>query len=521
MLSRAQLVTLGVLLLLPVLLFAGIGVWTLWETNRLIWLSWSIPLCWGASWLLFRLWGKPLLGAPPELDVTHWTPRDEEAAEIIRHEQERAKDIPPAQLVDTTFYSEQTLELARKIGRRYHPKAADPLGSLTVLEVLAATQLVSEDLEQWFQNSVPASHLITVSQWQLLSQAPQWWNLASNAGWIASIAMNPANLGRYFVSKFAVDPISKQLQGSLLTAFYMLYLRQVGYYLIEMNSGRLRGGAAKYRQIMRRMSPGVPIPIETPANNAEAAAPVAVSIAVIGQVKAGKSSLVNSLLGAQQAAVDVLPSTRAVQRYRLQSTSEVGASEALTLLDTPGYGEAGASPEQFEDTLNAVRLADLVLVVMDGKSPAKQADQRVLSQLAEWYRAHPQFKPPPMVGVVSKIDLLSPVREWQPPYEWTRPMRIKEESIAGAVDYVREQLGAHFDAVVPVCTDRSHDRIYGIAEFLLPAMTALLTEARAVSLLKTLHLEQDRGKFLRIFDQALQGGRQLIELWRANAATRI
>src|SRR5262249_2163285 len=149
--------------------------------------------------------------------------------------------------------------LASKIARHYHPNAADPLGSLTVLEVLAATQLVSQDLEEWFERFVPGSHLITVAQWQMLSNAPQWWNIASTVGWIASSAMNPINIGRYFVSKLAVDPLSKELQGGLLTAFYMLYIRQVGYYLIEMNSGRLRGGAAKYRQLMTRISPDAPV----------------------------------------------------------------------------------------------------------------------------------------------------------------------------------------------------------------------------------------------------------------------
>lgn len=517
MLSRAQLTTLGLLLLLPILLFAGVGAWELWGSGWLFWLSWSIPIFWGLAWGLLRFWGKPLVAPWPQLDETHWTPRDEVAAEIIRLEQERAKTVPQEKLVDTQYYSQVTQELAAKIARHYHPKAANPLSHLTVLEILAAAQLVSEDLEDWFLRNVPGSHLVTVSQWQMLSNAPRWWQIASNAGWVASILINPANIGRYFVSKLAVDPLSKELQGSLLTAFYLLYIRQVGYYLIEMNSGRLRGGAASYRKLMRRMDGTT----ENMIGSSGETSPditnhqvVDVSIAVIGQVKAGKSSLVNSLLGNQQAVVDVLPATRKVQRYRLHPPDGPDANQTLTLLDTPGYAEAGASPEQFEETLNAVRHADLVLVVMDAKSPAKQADGKVLDELAAWYRDHPQFKPPPTVGVVSKIDALSPAMEWQPPYNWERPLRIKEESIAGAIEYVREMLGSHFDAVVPVCTDRAHDRRWGIDEFLLPAMTALLTEARAVSLVKMLHQEHDRGKFLKVLHQAVSAGRQLIELWR-------
>lgn len=516
--TRIQLFGVGFLLLLPILLFAGIGAWQLWGSGWLFWLSWTIPVCWGLAWLMLRAWGNPLEISPPPLDETHWTPRDEDAAEIIRQQQELAKTATPEQLVDPKFYSLTAQQLAEKIAKHYHPKAQDPLGKLTVLEVLAATELVSEDLEKWFLENVPGSHLITISQWKLMSNAPQWWQYASNAGWLASIAMNPVNIGRFFVSKLAVDPLSKQLQGSLLTGFYLLFLRQVGYYLIEMNSGRLRGGAEKYREMMRRMQPG-PVVREAASGVDEVKtamrSAVDVTIAVIGQVKAGKSSLVNALLGSQQATVDVLPSTRSVQRYRLETLGDSGVAETLTVLDTPGYGESGASPEQFADTLQAVRNSDLVLVVMDSKSPAKQADDKVLEELAGWYRSQPQFKPPPMVGVVSKIDALSPLMEWQPPYDWTQPQRPKEKNIAGAIDYVREQLGRHFDAVVPVCTDRSHQREYGLAEFLVPAMTALLTEARAVSLVKALHLEQDQGKFTKVVLQAISAGRQLIQAWRS------
>ncbi len=517
MLSRLQFFVVGLLLLAPMLLFAGVGAWALWTSGHWFWLSWSIPLCWGLGWLLLRLWRKPLSAPVPELDQTHWTPRDEAAAVIVRQVQEHAQNIPLEKLTDTAYYREVTQDLAGKIARHYHPKAADPLGKLTVLEILAATQLVSEDLEDWFQRYVPGSHLITVSQWQMLSQAPKWWQAASNAGWIASILVNPVNLGRYFVSKLAVDPLSKQLQGGLLTSFYMLYIRQVGYYLIEMNSGRLQGGAANYRRIMRRMKPDLSKAEAVPSSG-EPAEPAAVdvSIAVIGQVKAGKSSLVNCLLGDQQATVDILPSTRTVDRYRLEFPEDSGGTERLTLLDTPGYGEAGASPEQFAETLAAVRECDLVLLVSDAKSPAKQADARFLQELAAWFAAQPHYKPPPLLGVASKIDSLSPVMEWDPPYDWPRPRRPKEESIAGAVGYLRELLGASLEAVVPVCTDRQRDHVYGVQEYLIPAMTALLSEARAVSLVKALNKENDRGKYRKVFQQVLDAGVRLKDLWGKN-----
>ena len=45
---------------------------------------------------------------------------------------------------------------------------------------------------------------------------------------------------------------------NLLGAFYTLYLRQAGHYLIELNSGRLRGGWA-LRAVIGRIGGDQPV----------------------------------------------------------------------------------------------------------------------------------------------------------------------------------------------------------------------------------------------------------------------
>lgn len=236
--------------------------------------------------------------------------------------------------------------------------------------------------------------------------------------------LNPASLARYAVSKAFVDPLSKQLQTNLLGTFYALFVRQLGFYLIELNSGRLRGGSAAYRAAMSRID--ATKTATSPKQPESTPKPVTVTIAVIGQVKAGKSSLVNCLLGEQRAAVDVLPLTHAVERYDLHMDDR---SDRLVLLDTPGYSDAGATAEQLSDTFEAARNADLVLLVLDVRSPAKQADVATLEKLEAWFRKEHRLKPPSIVGVLSKIDGLSPVMEWSPPYSWESPSRPKEQNI--------------------------------------------------------------------------------------------
>ncbi len=45
-----------------------------------------------------------------------------------------------------------------------------------------------------------------------------------------------------------------EIQNEAMRAFYQHYLRQTSFYLIEMYSGRLRGGSKEYRQKFGPMS---------------------------------------------------------------------------------------------------------------------------------------------------------------------------------------------------------------------------------------------------------------------------
>ncbi len=506
MLSRWQFITLSVLTLLPILLLAGFGGWSLYQTGYWFWLWWTMPICWGAASLLWRRWGKLITLPQPPLDRSHWTPQDQAATAIVESEQQRVGEYSKEQLCDPQFYTRVTQELALKIAQHYHPKAIDPLGQRTVVEILAAVQLISADVEDWFLKYVPGGHLVTVSKWRLLSHAPGWWQTASNAGWVASILINPLNLGRFFVSKLAVDPLSGQVQQNLLGLFYTAYIRQAGYYLIELNSGRLQGGSERYRRWMHCLEnvPPAPTPGSPPVEST--AEPVTITIALIGQVKAGKSSLVNALVGRRAAVTDVLPATKRVQRI---AYSQPDRGDRFVLLDTTGYSDAGATLEQQQETREAVRQADLVLLVLDARSPARDADVKTLSGLTQWYASQPQLKPPPVLAVLNKIDGLSPVMEWSPPYDWKQPVRPKEKNIAAAMDYVREVFGPKIKAVVPTTCDVEHDRVTGIDTDLVPMMAGHLDQARSAALLRELRTSFDRDKFSQVAGQVWEIGKKI------------
>jgi uncharacterized protein len=327
--------------------------------------------------------------------------------------------------------------------------------------------------------------------------------------WIGSIALNPLNISRYVVSKVAMDPLSKQLQQNVLGAFYGLYVRQAGYYLIELNSGRLRAGSKRYREVMGRLQ-GDALPKSTSPIPEDTSPPqtTTITIAIIGQVKAGKSSLVNCLLGGQKAVMDVLPATQTVTRYTLTWPER---SEQLVLLDTPGYSDAGATPQQLRETSEAVRQAQVFLLVLDVRSPARDADVKTLAALNDWFNAHPRFHPPRLIVVLNKIDGLSPVMEWSPPYDREKPTKPKERNIAAACDYAREIFGTQAVEYIPVCADIEHERQWGISEQLLPAISRHLDAARASSLLRGLHVDYDKNRMRQVVGQVYEAGRKLFD----------
>src|SRR5207249_714821 len=130
--------------------------------------------------------------------------------------------------------------------------------------------------------------------------------------------------------------------------FYTAFIHRVGTYLIEVNSGRLRVGAKRYRELMAAYAPaegaGGPAGKEKPgqAEAGRGGAEVPVCLTVYGQAKAGKSSLINALLGERRAATDVVPVTSEVTRYALRR----GGEESLEVLDTVGYGQEGPREDQ-------------------------------------------------------------------------------------------------------------------------------------------------------------------------------
>src|SRR5262249_53298737 len=200
----------------------------------------------------------------------------------------------------------------------------------------------------------------------------QWYERARNLYWLTAALFSPVETAaKYVTAQLGMSRPWDLLQQDLTGWFYTAFVHRLGTYLIELNSGRLRVGARRYRALLdaelkrQREAP-------TPPRGADGAAPASaastdrdvgarrVTLTILGQVKAGKSSLINALLGEERAHTDVLPATSDVTRYELYPEK---AGTQLVLLDTVGYAHSGPRADQLRVTEDCARQSDLLILV--------------------------------------------------------------------------------------------------------------------------------------------------------------
>jgi hypothetical protein len=519
--SRWRIVVVILLVLLPFILLAGIGSYHLWATGLGL-LAWSgMMLCMSAGYLIGWYWQRQRrLLRPPDFEPSPlWTERDRQAWQLVEARATKAPEINPEKLTELDYYVDQAREMAQELASCYNPGAHDPVGALTIPEILSVIELAAHDMHELVETYVPGGHLLTINDLRLARKATDWYQSAATAYWLISAVFNPIETGLRWVStQLGVSQPFQQLQKNLLIWFYTAYLHRLGTYLVELNSGRLRIGVERYRQLVRgERKPDAAAALASVERITQGKAEVPhLTITLLGQVKVGKSSVINALLGEQRAITDVLPATGAITRYELQPQ---GIPTRLVVLDTVGYSHIGPKEDQLRATEEAARQSDLLLLILHARNPARQGDLAVLQQLRAWFGKHPQLKSPPILAILTHIDLLSPALEWAPPYNWQQPQRPKEQQIAEAIAAVREQLGPYLSGVIPVCT--APGRVYGIDEGVLPLMLDLLDEARGVGLLRVLKAEIDAVKVRKIVQQlkaaAKEGGKLL---WQRFLAPR-
>ena len=153
------------------------------------------------------------------------------------------------------------------------------------------------------------------------------------------------------------------------------------------------------------------------------------NIVIVGEVKSGKSSLLNALLGKEISEVDVLEATSSVIEVVYNENDDISKFGELTrislnldylkkvnIVDTPGLKSITKQNE--EKTIDYIKYADIILFVIDATHLGQEDTIEALDLLSEYNK--------PIVGVINKCDLL---------------LDNKSETI----DYISSEYGIYID----------------------------------------------------------------------------
>ncbi|MER3490861.1 MAG: GTPase [Mastigocladus sp. ERB_26_2] len=487
--------------------------------------EWGLNWIWGVFILVFVGWRWLLV---------HWTRPaiaqvESVMAEVTKELESVTGDTIPSEKTDATDRAEAALQeilLASQsdppiwedwqtfwqrcqavvvaVANIYHPEVKYPLLNIYVPQAYALIRGTVDEMDQWMQKLSPALNQVTVGQafqayemYQKLEPSAKKllraWNLAQ---WL----LNPVAA----IANRASQSYSNQANQQLLVNFSQL-----------LREAALRNLCQQAIALYSGMVPVVESPVVSPslaptktqtlreilaqAEPVEVVEQKPVNILLIGRTGAGKSSLINTLFQADLAEVDVLPSTDKIQSYHWQAPE----GEALTLWDTPGYEQVNRNDLRTL-VLDYANHADLLLLVTPALDPALQMDVDFLRDMKE------EVADLPAIAIVTQVDRLRPIREWQPPYDWQWGERPKEVAIREATQYRAQQLGDFCNQVLPVVTADSNT---GRSAWGIDALSLVLIDAIAPA--KQLRL----ARFLRNLEARSVAAAKIIDHYTFQMAT--
>lgn len=501
--TKSRISLLAFLVLGPFVFLIGAGSFHLYSTGWGFIAWWPMALSLTAAYLLGWRWtrknrAKLLPDTGKEPPPLTWTDRDKLAWQVVLDTAAKVENVSVDQFADADRYSKEAQALALAVAKVYKPDATDPFGHLTLPEILACGELVSRDLSRRVREYIPGSHLMRIQDWKRARQAVDIGEKAWNVSWLARMALDPINAGAQFLASRAGAAPLRRIQDNVLHWFHTAYLHELGRHLIELNSGRLKVGAERYLELTA-----------PPAENAPPS--VGVRVAIVGPVKAGKSSLVNALLGESKAGTDVLPLTNGATQYVLPQEG----GQPLTLIDTAGYGLAGPTDEELAEAVEAAVGADLILMATPARNAARAADVSLLTGMQNAFAKMPGRNLPPVLAVLTQADALTPAAEWAPPYDWKTGTRLKELSIRDAVAAGGEAFVGRVLDTVPVCGAAGKE--WNISDGLAEAMASRLDAARGAAVLRAFHAEGSAHGGRKVVKQLLNVGREALAAVLKNA----
>ena len=446
-------------LILPIAVVASfLLIAASWQINawRINWiLAIFILLLVGWRWLLVHWTATaletPLINQAQTIPLTPTEATPDQTLTRIETEingivQASRQDVPAWQ--DWTLFWQRCQQVVTVVAQAYYPDVKYPLLNIYLPDAYGLIRGTVDDMDRWIDTLSPTLNQVSIAQvyqsyevYQKLEPSlRKIWRVWNWSKWV----LNPAAAAARYVSRESNEQATQQLLVNLSQQLREATLRTLCRQAIALYSPTLNPDlpdsfANANKPTLAKAQTQTLKALLAQRRSPEQVEQQPVKILLVGRTGAGKSSLINALFQDNLAITDLLPSTTEIAEYQWQTRD----GESLALWDSPGY-EQDQRSDLREVVLDYAQQADVILLLNPALDPALQMDADFLKDLQTIAGSRP------ILLLVTQVDRLRPVREWQPPYDWQNGEKAKEKAIREAVKYRSQQLGDYCRQVLPI-----------------------------------------------------------------------
>ena len=328
----------------------------------------------------------------------------------------------------------------------------------TLPEALMLVDRVALRYRDFLRVHVPFSDQLSVRAlywlWQRQHGARRAWQTGFLAYRGARIVLNPAVGLLREVERAVTAGLQERLTDQLVIDSQAILLEEAAQAAVDLYSGRLRFSDAELAELQ--------LSSEARDRAAAAVPDDPVRILVVGQISAGKSTLINALLGQVAAETDMAPTTGRLTAH------DIELDEApCRLIDTEGL-DGGA--ESLKSLVGQMVEADLILWVLRANRPGREADAALLGRYQKRMEENPARRRPPLICVAPAADAL--LSGW--PYPEGRLPEREAARLGAAMAAIGADMGGR--TVIPVRAEPPEWNLDAVID----ALTSALGEALMV-----------------------------------------
>lgn len=357
-------------------------------------------------------------------------------------------------------------------------------------EALLLAERMARRLRGDLRHYVPFADTVRLASLHWIWKQRHWLRRttrAANLAWrLKRVMVNAPVAIAQELQNLLLGEASGVLQASSSCVVQRLLLEEVARAAVDLYSGHLQFSEAELldielasRQVDEASQPEVDDPLR---------------IVVVGQVSAGKTSLINALSDRELGETDVVPATMDLVSHHVG----VGGLD-FAFLDTQGIDGSVATDDLL---LKQLMQADLVLWVVRANRPARAPDQALLARMRASYAEQPRRRVPSVIVVITAVDLLLDGWPW-PEHQLPPEAFDKLSAVMGAVT---RELGV--TNVLPVSSESPRWNIDQLGQLLVSEAASALAVQRNRRRL------EGAGRAGGVVGEAVRAGRGVLQAGR-------